>query len=206
MLLERILVKTISYLNAAVCVIALGFVTGCGSPTKKFEAFIAKASASLEADADLKANHMFDPVKYDVKKTTSTVSPFQANVILSGVNLPIYARKQLRLFRGDMELAAGVVKTSLDLDEAKAKQLVQDAKQQIDPKEIDPKASRGKTRIDIEFEQAVEATKDDGFRTYRFTYAYQDDKWVLTDSQIEVVDPVQQLVGIPSKIKGYFTP
>jgi|GEM_PF-4393581 len=193
--------KAISYLKVTAYMLTVASVVGCGSPTKKFESFVAKAEGALRADAALKKDHIFSPVKYDVKQTDSTVSPFGAQVVVAGVNVPALVEKQLRIQGGDQDAAVMVVQHKLEVDEPKAKQLVQEAQ-----KRMGPKTSFGDTPEGRKFENAVEATSDDGTRTYRFMYAYQDGKWVLKDSQIDTVNQQLMLGGVPKAIKQYFTP
>lgn len=182
----------------------VGCVVGCGSPTKQFESFIAKADAALKADKTLKSDHKFSPVAYDVRKTDSTVSPYVAEVTVAGVNIPALAEKQVRLyaeFSNGLDSAAIALQQIAGFDEATAKKLIQEAKTRISAT-----PSSGATAEAKAFQKAWEAHTDDGRRTYRFNYAYQDGRWVLKDASSETSNLELKVSGVPKAIQGYFTP
>jgi hypothetical protein len=139
-------------------------------------------------------------VKYDVQQTDSTVSPLVAEIVVTGINVPALAAKQLRV-QGDVGPASVVVANKIKVDEARAKQLVEDAKRRAGPK-----ASVGNTPEERRFARLVEDASDDGERTYRFKYAYQDKRWLLKAAESEAVDKMEMLKGVPEQIQKYFTP
>jgi hypothetical protein len=187
-------------LAVLVCTLLCGCFVGCGSPTKTFESFVAKAESALKADSELQKDHTFFPVKYDVQQTDSTVSPLVAEIVVTGINVPALAAKQLRV-QGDVGPASVVVANKIKVDEARAKQLVEDAKRRAGPK-----ASVGNTPEERRFARLVEDASDDGERTYRFKYAYQDKRWLLKAAESEAVDKMEMLKGVPEQIQKYFTP
>ncbi len=82
----------------AFLLIALAFVVGCGSPTSQIETFIKKAHVALKNDKSLATEYVFsNDLKYDVRKTNSTVAPYEAQVTFSGLNLPAVADEHLRM-------------------------------------------------------------------------------------------------------------
>ncbi len=178
----------------AFLLIALAFVVGCGSPTSQIETFIKKAHVALKNDKSLVKEYVFyNDLKYDVKKTNSTVTPYEAQVTFSGLNLPAAADEHLTMMtsvvdgKTDYKAASEALTLLLDgqVDAAGIEKLVQDAGRRM--------KQRGRATSD-----------DDGVREYHFQCLCKNGKWVLENCAIKMKDGSAPLV--PSPIRAHFSP
>jgi hypothetical protein len=84
----------ISGLEIPVCLLVMACAVGCGSPKTQFEAFISKADTAFRADKILQADHVFDPLRYDIKKRNQRSHRISQRFLFPGFTFPPMPEKR----------------------------------------------------------------------------------------------------------------